>query len=123
MDVSKQNGPDDNAYGVLCRYQNPENFYYFLISSDGYGGIGQRVNGQLKIISSTDGKLDPLPSINQGDAANHLRVDCVGSNLTMFVNGDQVFQVTDGTFTSGSIGLSQGPMKLEEREFFSANRW
>ena len=41
VDVSKQNGPDDNAFGVLCRYQDPENFYYFLISSDGFGGIGR----------------------------------------------------------------------------------
>ncbi|MFC2065111.1 hypothetical protein ACFLXB_08455 [Chloroflexota bacterium] len=105
VDVSKQYGPDDNAFGVLCRYQDPENFYYFLISSDGFGGIGQRVNGKLEIISSTDGKLEPISSINQGDAANHLRVDCVGDNLTMYVNGNQVLQVTDGTFSSGSIGL------------------
>ena len=105
VDVSKQYGADDNAYGVLCRYQDPENFYYFLISSDGFGGIGRREDGQLKIISSTDGKLEPISSINQGDASNHLRVDCVGDNLTMYVNGNQVLQVTDGTFSSGSIGL------------------
>ena len=31
VDATKLGGPDDNVYGVLCRYKDARNFYFFLI--------------------------------------------------------------------------------------------
>ena len=53
VDTTMSFGPDNNAFGVICRYQDPDNFYYFYISSDGFGGIGKKQNGQHSIISSS----------------------------------------------------------------------
>jgi hypothetical protein len=39
-------GPNDNAYGLICRYQNEENFYAFLVSGDGYYSIAKYQSGQ-----------------------------------------------------------------------------
>jgi hypothetical protein len=105
VDATVSFGPDNNAFGVICRYQNPDNFYYFYISSDGFGGIGRKQNGQHSIISSPDGKLIQIANINKGAASNHLRADCIGSSLTMYVNGTQVLTAKDNAFTGGNVGL------------------
>ena len=41
VDATKIGGADDNDYGVICRYQDGDNFYFFVISSDGYYGVGK----------------------------------------------------------------------------------
>ncbi|HEY5270994.1 MAG TPA: hypothetical protein VII97_11695 [Anaerolineales bacterium] len=105
VDATKTGGPDDNAFGMQCRYQDVDNYYYFYISSDGYVGIGVNNAGTKTIISSSDGNLTSDSSINQGAATNHLRVDCIGNTLTLFVNGTQVATATDSTFTGGDVGL------------------
>jgi hypothetical protein len=105
VDATKIGGPDDNAFGVLCHYQDTKNFYYFYISSDGYVGIGIDNAGTKTIISTTDGNLATDSHINQGAATNHLRADCTSSNLTLYVNGTQIATATDSTFTGGDVGL------------------
>jgi hypothetical protein len=105
VDASKSGGPDDNAFGVICRYQDLDNYYYFYISSDGHVGIYISKAGTKTILSSSDGNMTSTSSINQGAATNHLRVDCIGNALTLFVNGTQVATVTDSTFTGGDVGL------------------
>ena len=105
VDATMSFGPDNNAFGVICRYQDPNNYYYFYISSDGYAGIGRKQDSLHSIISSTDGKLSKVDGINTGAASNHLRVDCVGSNLTLYANGTQVASAKDSAFSGGSVGL------------------
>ncbi len=105
VDATKIGGPDDNAFGVICRYQDVDNYYYFYISSDGYVGIGVDNAGTKTLISSSDGNMTSDSNINQGAATNHLRADCIGNTLTLFVNGTQVATATDSTFTGGDVGL------------------
>lgn len=99
-------GPDDNAYGVICRYQNPENFYVFLISGDGYYAIGkyQSGNSQIQYLSG-EGQYVYSDAINQGAAANEIRASCVGNEMSLYVNGIPLESITDPTFVIGDIGL------------------
>jgi hypothetical protein len=100
-------GPNDNAYGVICRYQNAENFYVFLISGDGYYAIGKYQTGSDQIEYLTgDGQYTFTDVINQGAAANEIRVSCIGSELSLTVNGIPLETVTDPTFVIGDIGLA-----------------
>ena len=105
VDATKIGGPDDNAFGVQCRYQDVDNYYYFYISSDGFVGIGIDKAGEKTIISTSDGSMVDDSSIIQGAATNHLRADCIGSTLTLYVNGTQAAAATDSTFTGGDVGL------------------
>ncbi len=105
VDATKIGGPNDNAFGVICRYQDVDNYYFFDISSDGYVGIGIDNAGTKTLISSSDGNMTSDSNINQGAATNHLRADCIGNTLTLFVNGTQVATATDSTFTGGDVGL------------------
>jgi hypothetical protein len=43
--------------------------------------------------------------VNRGQASNHLKVICDGSQLIFFVNDQLVAQVQDGEFSGGDAGL------------------
>lgn len=99
-------GPDDNAYGVICRYQSPENFYVFLISGDGNYAIGKYQSGSPQIeYLSGEGQYVFSEEINQGVATNEFRASCIGNELALSVNGAPLATVTDPTFVTGDIGL------------------
>jgi hypothetical protein len=99
VDATKTAGPDDNYIAVICRYQDENNFYFLTISSDGYAGIAMYKDNTMSILSGSN--FEPSSAIKQGAATNHLRADCVGTTLTLYVGGTQVSTVTDSTFTTG----------------------
>lgn len=99
-------GPNDNAYGVICRYQDEANFYLFLISGDGYFMIGKYQTGQATIQYLTESNEFVFSDIiNQGIATNQVRASCIGNELSLSVNGIPLATVTDSAFSSGDIGL------------------
>lgn len=105
VDVAKLEGPDSNRAGIVCRLSG-EQFYFFVISSDGYYAVG-RTNGLESFLLGQD-QMTPSPNINMGMAINHLRADCAGNTLTFYVNGFPISQVTDSTLASGEVGLLAG---------------
>lgn len=106
VDAVKSGGTDDNSFGLVCRFVDDENFYFFIISSDGYQTIGKYMGGNISYLSAE--KMQPSSAINLGTASNHIRADCVGSTLTLYVNNQQVSSVTDNSFSTGDIGLIVG---------------
>jgi hypothetical protein len=104
VDSVKTGGTDDNAFGVICRHADLNNFYAGIISSDGYFGLLRRVNaGDLELIGQDN--LQTSAEINQGATSNHIRLDCVGSRLSLYVNGQLLAEVDDPTIASGDVGL------------------
>lgn len=106
VDATKESGPDNNGFGVVCRFQDNENFYYFMVSSDGYQVIGKYEGGTNKYLSAE--KMQPTDAINQGNETNRIRGDCNGSTLTLYANGQQIASISDTSFTSGDVGLIVG---------------
>lgn len=105
VDTGKLAGPDENRIGVLCRYSE-EDYYFFIITSDGFYGVGLFKDGQATLLGQSE--LLASTNINKGLAINHLRADCAGNTLTFFINGFQTAQVQDTTLTSGDAGLLAG---------------
>ena len=103
-DVFRLSGPQENRTGLVCRYQNGD-FYFFLISNDGYYAIGKFIGGQTLLLGQTE--MQPSEYI-QKEATNHLRADCIGNTLTFYVNGFQVASTQDGDFVNGDVGLIAG---------------
>mgnify|MGYP000870067180 CR=1 FL=1 len=99
-------GPLDNRLGLICRYQDPENYYAFLISSDGYAGILRLQAGQLSILSAPT--LEYTPLIETGWVTNRIQADCVGERLTLWVNGQVVAEAHDASFSVGDVGVWVG---------------
>lgn len=106
VQARKAVGQNDNFYGVICRYQDDLNYYWFVISSDGYYGIGKVKEGKPMLINRD--QMPPSEAIQQNDSWNNLRATCTGSTLSLYVNGYLVDQQQDGDFASGDIGLMAG---------------
>lgn len=125
VDTIKLGGPDDNGFGVLFRYQDPDNFYRFDISSDGFYSATKAVDGTFEEVSPWKFSDE----INVGEQGNRLQVIAQGNAFQFAVNdtllnlcigegalwdpqdpdtclGGQVTQTwIDDTFSSGRIAL------------------
>jgi hypothetical protein len=106
VDATKNGGPDDNDFGLICRYKSVDEFYFGVISSDGYYGISKMTSDGSSLLGRED--LAFSEYINQGFTTNHLRFDCIGDVMTLSVNGHQLDQQTDNQYTSGNVGLLAG---------------
>lgn len=104
-DAGKLAGPDANRIGLLCRSVG-SNYYFFIIGSDGYYGLGIFKGGQTTLLGQT--AMQSSAAIRTGAAVNHLRMDCNGNALSAYVNGVQVAAVQDGGLTHGDVGLVAG---------------
>lgn len=109
VESSKVAGPDDNVYGVICRYQDSENFTFFLISSDGYTGIGAYVDGEKELLSHPT--LLPSDAVKTGGGSNYMRAECVGEQLRLMVNNQLVAQASTQKVIIGDVGLIAGSYK------------
>lgn len=107
VNATKIGGSNDNDFGVICRYEDIDNFYVFKISSDGYVGIFKVVDdSNINIISGES--MDLNGAVKQGNATNHITAECVGNRLTMYVNGSFVLEAFDNDLTYGDVGLIAG---------------
>ena len=106
VQTRKAGGPDDNLMGVICRYQDDLNFYFIVISSDGYYGIGRMLKGERTLL--TGQTLLPSAWVQGGNTVNTLKVTCSGSRLSLEVNGETLASVEDTSLTDGQAGLVAG---------------
>lgn len=112
-------GSINNNFGILCRYQDMDHFYAFLVSSDGYYAIVRVVGGTSYEILSGDGQ-HLLPSdaiLKELNATNEIRAVCAGDLLTLYVNGKQLASVSDTQLVSGDVGFivssyQEGPTEV-----------
>jgi hypothetical protein len=90
-------------FGLLCRLQANEDFYYFAINNNGGYVIGKVKNGELVDLFPDGVRQSEV--IKPGSQTNRLRADCVGNTLRMYVNNVLLAEVTDPDFRSGASGL------------------
>ena len=106
VEALKLGGPDDNAFGVICRYVDADNFYAFLISSDGYAGIGLYKDGVRSLLSGDS--MFPSSAVHPRNATNSIIVHCVENSLLLEVNGTLVYELESEALQIGDIGLIAG---------------
>ncbi len=113
--ATKVDGPDDNVYGVICRYQDADNFYFFVISSDGYAGIGVHENGEDTLLNEET--MQPAAVVQTGNASNLIRAVCSGKQLRLHVNGVLVASAEEvQNWLDGDVGLIVGTFGQPEVE-------
>lgn len=98
-------GPAINSYGLICRYQDAENYYSLEVGSDGFYGIYKAKGGEYTRLTPENATSG---AVRKGAATNRLRADCIGNTLSLFVNGQKVAEVQDNEFAAGSIGMTAG---------------
>jgi hypothetical protein len=113
-------GPTDDAYGTVCRFEDDQHFYGFIVTHDGYYGIFKMQDGQV-ILSDTSGGLKFSELIRQGGVVNHISTTCQSDTLSLSVNGQVLAEVEDDSYSSGQIGLIAGTYSTPGVEVFFDN--
>ena len=106
VDVTRLAGPDGNRFGVICRYRSPQDFYFFIVASDGYYAIGKVRSGVRTLLDQN--MMTYSAAVVTGNGPNHLRFDCTGQTLSGYVNGQAVAVTEDADFPNGDAGLITG---------------
>jgi 3-keto-disaccharide hydrolase len=107
VDVRLATGPANGVFGVLCRaeanQQTVQKAYVFAIRTDGFYAILKRTSPTFwdAIAYGKESK-----AIKSGSAVNHLRADCSGTTLTLYVNGEKLLEKTDADFKAGQVGFA-----------------
>lgn len=94
VQATAADGPLNNGFGVIFRLQNKDNvspgdddYYLFMISSDGYYQLSRSINGAAREVST----WIPSQAIRQGiGMSNWLRVVAQGDQFQFFINNQQV---------------------------------
>jgi hypothetical protein len=106
VDATQVDGPNDNTYGVIFRFQDDRNFYRFDISGDGYFAVFKRKDGVWTKVQD----YVETPAVKQGNATNHLQAIARGNQFTLNVIGETVKTFSDGDFPNGDIGVTAGTL-------------
>jgi uncharacterized protein len=103
VDAAHVAGTSKHEYGIIFRYVDSANFYYFIVDSDGHYHLYKLVDNQWEtIIEAT-----PSEMINTGRrSANKLGVLAAGANIYLFANGELLDTAEDDTFAEGDIALA-----------------
>ena len=104
-DAYRVAGPTNNEFGIVFRHKDTDNFYVFLISSDGFYTLRKMEDGAWSDLTAwTESAL-----IEQDESAvNTVGVYAEGTTIGLLINGELVETVEDDTFATGMIGLSAG---------------
>jgi hypothetical protein len=96
-------GPiDEFGAGVVCRVHGEEDDYYrFNVYPSGYAYIAKVRDND--VITLADG--DRSDVIGGNVASLHIRADCVGNTLTLYVDDQKVLEAEDSEYESGEVGL------------------
>jgi hypothetical protein len=106
VDATKIGGPDENEFGVICRYVDENNFYFFTATSDGYFSVNKYVAGEYEFIGMEE--FETTDAVHAGNVLNHLTVECNSNSLRFWINGTLVAETQDDSFTVGDVGLIAG---------------
>ena len=95
-------GPLDNGYGIVFRYQDGDNFYAFEVSADGYYLLGKYVDDEwINLVDWTKSA-----AIKQGiGSTNYLKVVADGPEISCYVNDQFLVTVVDESFHEGDCGV------------------
>jgi hypothetical protein len=108
VEATQVSGPNNNSYGVLFRVQDPTAYYRFDISGDGYYAVTRRDPTGGGRWTWLTGDWVPSTAIHQGASTNRIRVLAQGSHFVFWVNGEQLTEADDKTYSRGAIGLNAG---------------
>jgi hypothetical protein len=103
-DIGHNNG--NGYYGFSCRETVAGHYYTIFVTTDGYYGFGELDEGKVNFF-----EVHPMPKLAipfDGKGENHIRADCRGDSLTLFVNGEPVDRYTVPGLGPGWVGMMVG---------------
>lgn len=118
VDARFVSGEEAGAY-IVCRgSQLAGDFYFLRVSSEGSVEITNYLEGDEQIA-----RMKSLPSNSVLPGWNHIQADCVGRDLSLYLNGELVLEreLEGDYYTAGDVGLGAGGGSLGFSEVRFAN--
>ncbi len=104
VDATTVGGPENNAFGVVFRYnEGTDEFYNFSISADGYYVMtldGFNYEEPQFIVD-----WNTSSAIKTGYQTNHLKVVAIGDTIEFYVNDQLLGEASNSALNSGSFGF------------------
>lgn len=109
VEAQVREGSSETAYGLIFRAEdNARDFYYFVVSADGYYSIGGCIeeceDNQFIPIAPEMWILTNMITPNANEK-HTLRVEANGSDLAYFIDDVEIGRFSDTTLTAGDVGL------------------
>jgi hypothetical protein len=102
-------GSVDRAAGIVWRYQNPNNYYIARANALENNVVLYKVENGTRLSIAPKGQPSRAYGVKHEIPSgrwNTLRVTFADSAFVVFLNGERLFEVEDGTFTNaGKVGL------------------
>jgi hypothetical protein len=90
---------DNDAIGVVFRYQNAQNYYRFSMDSQrGYQRLVKKVDGRYTLLAQVKARYTVGTSYR-------IRTRAIGRHLSVWLNDKLLFDVTDRDLGRGKVGL------------------
>lgn len=94
---------DNDGFGLVFRYQDPEHFYRLLFVNDGMSG------GPITRLDRRDGadytELWSTPKGYRSDAEIEIELNVENNSIDASVDGSLLFELRDSTYSKGKVGL------------------
>lgn len=102
----RNTGAQDVGFGLICNYQDDENFYYAGVSVDGYYAIVRTENNEdFFLTDATNQQWLTSDAIQTFADTYDLVLECGDGELRLILDGQEIASVQDTTFPSGDVGL------------------
>jgi hypothetical protein len=108
-DITHNNG--QGYYGFNCRENPSGNYFTIFVTTDGYYGFGENRNDELTVLKSA--RLPVLDPPIDPKGPNHIRGDCRGDTLTLYINDVAIDRTTIPAWNIGYVGMMIGT-RLED---------
>ncbi len=103
VEASLASGGGPSYFGLLCRLQDANNFYYLVVREDGYFTIGRYQDGQFNALLPVGWTYND--ALKNSGQPYRLRADCTGEALSLYLGETLLAEVQDGAFASGRLGF------------------
>ena len=105
FDAALPAGFDQGAYGVLCYYQDQDNYHYVAVDviNQEYA-IGKYVNNEDMMLM--DDWWKPTQHLQDSpNAVNHVQVICLSNKIALYINGQLETEVSIDPATPGTTAI------------------
>ncbi|TFH38017.1 MAG: hypothetical protein E4G99_00680 [Anaerolineales bacterium] len=101
VDVNRVSGSDSAGIYVICRYQDNDNYYYAEIDGEGLLAVAAFFEGEQVVL------IDDFPT-DVILERNHFEVDCIGTEMTVYIDDVQVLSAAPLKILQGDAGFGAG---------------
>ena len=102
VDATLLAGSPATAFGVIARYQDEDNFYFFNITADGHYALDLKKAGKWSALLD----WSEAPQLRGPGRLNRLRLELSNDRMRVYVNGELLDETSDSTFRGGSLALA-----------------